>query len=100
MRILWSPTAVADLAAIRSFIGREQPVAANKIAQRIQPSVRRLKIFPLSGREGREPGTRELVIPGTSYLVVYLVAENQIRIATVLHGKQLWPREDSDESAD
>ena len=95
MKILWSPTAVADLAGIRSFIGQEQPVAANRIAQRIRTSVQRLKLFPLAGREGREPGTRELAISGTPYLVVYVATDEEIRIATVLHGRQLWPKQES-----
>jgi toxin ParE1/3/4 len=95
MKILWSPTAVADLAAIRSFIGQDQPVAANRIAERIQSSIQRLKVFPLSGREGREPGTREFAIPGTPYLAVYVGTGDEVWIATVLHGRQQWPKKES-----
>ncbi|MGB6687706.1 MAG: type II toxin-antitoxin system RelE/ParE family toxin [Terracidiphilus sp.] len=51
----------------------------------------RLKNFPLSGRAGRVRGTRELVIPGTSYIAAYVVQENEVRIAAVLHGRQSWP---------
>ena len=36
-------------------------------------------------------GTRELVIPGTSYIAAYVVAGDEVQIAAVLHGKQQWP---------
>jgi toxin ParE1/3/4 len=45
----------------------------------------------LSGRAGRVPGTRELVIAGTPFIIPYRVAENTIQILRVLHGKRKWP---------
>lgn len=63
MKIRWSPTAVSDLKAIRTYIANDNPTAARKIARRIQESVNRLVSFPLSGRIGRVQGTRELVVP-------------------------------------
>jgi len=65
MKLLWSPTAVSDLESIRDYIARDNPSAARKVAERIRESVNHLIDFPLSGRTGRVPGTRELVIPGT-----------------------------------
>jgi addiction module RelE/StbE family toxin len=92
MKIRWSPTAVSDLEAIRRYIAQDHPSAANKVARRIKESILRLENFPLSGRLGRVPGTRELVIPGTSYIAAYRIHGDEIQIATVLHGKQLWPK--------
>jgi addiction module RelE/StbE family toxin len=91
MKIRWSPTAVADLESIRDYIAKDSPSAARKIANRIKESVIRLVNFPLSGRLGRVPGTRELVIPETSYVVAYTIQGNEVQIAAVLHGKQRWP---------
>jgi addiction module RelE/StbE family toxin len=91
MKVHWSPTAVSDLESIRGYIAQDNPAAARKIAARIKDSVNRLIGFPLSGRAGRVPGTRELVIPGTSYIAAYTIENDEIRIAAVLHGKQLWP---------
>src|ERR1039458_4780351 len=70
MKIQWSSTAVADLESIREYIAGDSPIAARKVADRIKEAVNRLSNFPLSGRAGRVPGTRELVIPGTSYLLL------------------------------
>jgi len=91
MNIYWSYQAVSDLKMIRSYIAADNPVAARKLAAKIKGAVLRLANFPLSGREGRVHGTRELVIPGTSYIVVYRVCEDGVEIITVLHGRQSWP---------
>jgi toxin ParE1/3/4 len=91
MIIRWSPTAVSDLESIRDYIARDSPLAASKVANRIKESVNRLINFPLSGRAGRVPGTCELVIPGTSYIAAYIIQDDEVQIASVLHGRQRWP---------
>jgi addiction module RelE/StbE family toxin len=91
VNIRWSPTAVSDLKSIRDYIARDNPTAARKTAARIKDAANRLINFPLSGRAGRVPGTRELVIPGTSYIAAYTIQGDEVLIAAVLHGKQRWP---------
>jgi addiction module RelE/StbE family toxin len=91
MILRWSPTAISDLEAIRDYIAKDNPLAARKVANRIKESVNRLIDFPLSGRAGRVPGTRELVIPGTSFIAAYTIQDDEARIASVLHGRQRWP---------
>jgi addiction module RelE/StbE family toxin len=91
MKIRWSPTAVTDIESIRDYIACDSPTAARNVANRIKDSVNRLISFPLSGRAGRVPGTRELVIPETSYIAAYTIQDNEVRIASLLHGKQRWP---------
>jgi predicted transcriptional regulator/plasmid stabilization system protein ParE len=57
-------------------------------------TVQHLEDFPLLGRPGRSPGTRELMISHLPYLVVYSVdaADPQtVVILRVLHGARLWP---------
>ena len=43
------------------------------------------------GRPGRVPGTRELVIAQTPYVVPYLVQGAAIQILRVYHGARRWP---------
>ncbi|MDQ7827232.1 MAG: type II toxin-antitoxin system RelE/ParE family toxin [Candidatus Eremiobacteraeota bacterium] len=45
------------------------------------------------GRPGRVPGTRELVVPGTKYIVAYRVRHRSLQILRVLHGARKWPEE-------
>jgi addiction module RelE/StbE family toxin len=100
MKITWSPTAISDLAWIRNYIAYDSPKAARKITAIIKNSVQRLREFPLSGRIGREPETRELVIPGTNYVAVYVIRENELWIAAILHGRQDWPENEAHETGD
>jgi len=45
---------------------------------------------PRLGRSGRMPGTRELVVH-RSYILIYELAGQQVRILRVLHGARQWP---------
>jgi len=47
--------------------------------------------FPMQGRAGRIANTRELVLAGLPYLVVYRVSEDEVQILRLLHGAQEWP---------
>jgi toxin ParE1/3/4 len=92
MRIVWSPTAIANLAEIRAYIEKDKPEAALSIAKRIVASVDRLSRNPRLGRLGRHAGTRELIIPGTPYLIPYKIERGTIKILAVFHTAQLWPK--------
>ncbi len=91
MKIVWSPTAISDLASIREFIAQDNPAAAGRVANRVKESVNHLSNFPQSGRVGRVPEMREVVIPGTSYIAAYIIQGDEVRVAAVLHGRQRWP---------
>ncbi len=93
MRIIWSPTALDDLKHVRSYIARRNPAAAADVAKAILEAVQNLTRYPSMGRPGRLPGTRELVISGTPFIVPYTVREQTIEIIAVLHGAQMWPDE-------
>jgi len=69
-------------------------VAASAVGRRILAAVETLEEFPHRGRVGRSPDTRELVIAGLPYLVVYGFRPGDSRrpvILRVLHGAMLWP---------
>ncbi|MBK9169933.1 MAG: type II toxin-antitoxin system RelE/ParE family toxin [Bryobacterales bacterium] len=46
---------------------------------------------PGIGRPGRVPTTRELVVPGTPYLIPYRVHDRQVELIGIFHGRQKWP---------
>lgn len=93
MTIVWSQTAINDLTHLRRYIAETDPPAARKIADAILESIDNLQQFPDIGRPGRLPETRELVIPGTPFVVPYTVTAGGIEIIAVLHGAQRWPPE-------
>ena len=89
--IVWSSVAIADRDAVFDYIAADSSNAAARIDERILNRTDLLVDFPKIGRSGRLPGTRELVIPGTPYLIVYRVTPELILILRILHGAQHWP---------
>ena len=90
MSIRWTTAAGEDLLAIFEFIERDDTAAAEAIAQKID-AVTGLVRHPGLGRLGRVPGTRELVVTGTSYLVAYRIWDGDVQVLRVLHGARKWP---------
>jgi len=91
VRLVWSSLALKDRQGIFDYIEVDSPGAAISVDERIAGKIEGLKTFPKSGRPGRVPGTREIVIVGTPFVAVYRIAEDRIRILRVLHGARLWP---------
>jgi toxin ParE1/3/4 len=92
MSIVWTTSARQDVNAIWDFIEQRNPDAAELIESEILRTVEGLLQFPKRGKPGRVRRTRELVVLGLPYVVVYLLAESRIVILRVLHGAQNWPR--------
>lgn len=88
--ILWTEPALEDLEEIGSFLAGHNRQAAEHAVRRIVESVAALSYHPRMGRVGRVAETRELVVRGTRYLVVYRLRE-RIEVVAVLHGARLWP---------
>jgi len=90
--VVWSPRAIDHLAALHDYIARENPGAAARTATTLLAAVDRLAELPNLGRPGRVSGTRELVVPGTRYVIPYRVRGERLEIIAVFHGRQRWPR--------
>ena len=89
-RLLWSPQAVEDVEAIRSFVARDSEHYANLLVEHIVAAVDRLDSFPLLGRVVPEVGDELLreVVYG-NYRIVYRVKPEAIEIVTVFHSARL-----------
>jgi toxin ParE1/3/4 len=91
--IVWSPRAIEHLAHLREYIARDNPNAANRIASALLEAVERLAQLPDLGRPGRVAGTRELVVPGTPYIIPYRLRGDRLEVVGVFHDKQKWPKQ-------
>jgi toxin ParE1/3/4 len=92
MNILWSPEAIDDLTSLRAYIAEDNPAAAQEVALHIIQNIEQLlPNNPQLGRPGRVPGTRELVIPKTPFVIPYRLQRNVIQILRVYHGARRWP---------
>ena len=91
MDVRWLRTALANLDAEAEYIAQDSPAAAAKVVAAIALSVSRLARHPAMGRAGRVTGTRELVVPGTPYVVPYRVRGQKVEILRVFHAARKWP---------
>jgi toxin ParE1/3/4 len=92
MTLIWSPESIHDLISLRAFISQDDAVAAKRVALHILFCTEDLLAAnPKIGRPGRVPGTRELVIPDTPYIVPYRVRGEMIEVARVYHSARRWP---------
>jgi toxin ParE1/3/4 len=90
--VAWSPRAIGHLADLRAYIAREHPDAATRTATTLLAAVDRLAALPNLGRPGRVAGTRELVVPGTRYIIPYRLRGERLEIIAIFHGRQRWPK--------
>jgi toxin ParE1/3/4 len=91
MRVRWTAPALRDLEAIGDFIARDNPVAASKVVARVFHRVEMLGEHPHNRRAGRVPGTRDLVVTDTPFVVPYRVHEKDVEVLAVFHGARQWP---------
>jgi addiction module RelE/StbE family toxin len=88
MKAVWTRTAIRDLSNVKEYVELDNPQAAREIALKIVDAGERIIQFPEVGRAGKVSGTRELLVPGTKYLIVYRRKKNAIHFLRVLHGHQ------------
>lgn len=94
MKVVWTRKASRHLRAAYDYWTRETSEAsADTMLDRIFSAVQLLERFPEAGRRGRVPGTRELVIVPTPFLVAYRVRRSKVEIVSLLHRSRKWPEE-------
>jgi toxin ParE1/3/4 len=93
MRIVWTGLAASDLRALRAYIARDNERAANEMVARIvSRTEQQLSTLPKSGRPGRIPDTRELVLTGTPFILPYRIVGDTIHVLRVFHSARRWPK--------
>jgi toxin ParE1/3/4 len=92
MKVRWLRPALRILDHEAAFIAQDNPAAARRTVERIREAVPKLRSHPQMGRPGRVPGTRELVVSGTPYIIPYRVRQRSIEVLRVFHGARRWPR--------
>lgn len=95
MEIKWLRKALLNLDQEAEYIAKENPQAARFVVDRIYHTVSLLTDNPSLGHPGRLPGTRELVIPKTRYIVPYRVRPRleRIEILRVFHASRKLPEQ-------
>lgn len=90
LRISWLSTASDDLARIIAYVAERSPQAARGLRRRIDDAILPVAGHPYLFRQGRTPGTREIVAH-PNYIIVYRVTDTAIEVVNVLHSRQEYP---------
>lgn len=91
MRVRWLRAALRNLDEEASYVASDSPAAARLVVQRVLEAVAQLAEQPSVGRPGRVPGTRELVVLKTRYIVPYRVRADVVEILRVFHSSRRPP---------
>ncbi len=91
MHLEWTLKAIDDLQKAGEYMALDNRKAAQRMAERVQEAVEYLIDHPNIGRPGRLSSTRELVISGTPFIVVYWVRGAAVQILRLLHHARKWP---------
>ena len=94
MQLRWLTKAIRNLNDEAEYIAENDPAAARRLVQHIYGAVNLLADNPALGHPGRIYGTRELVVPGTRYIIPYRVRPRlkRIEILRVIHSSRRLPR--------
>jgi plasmid stabilization system protein ParE len=85
MRVRWLRKALSNLDDEATYIAVDDGAAARLVVKRVLDAVSMLAEQPGLGRPGRVPGTRELIVAKTRYIVPYRVRGEAVEILRVFH---------------
>ena len=91
MRVRWLRQALRNLDEEATYIATDDAGAARLVVQRVLDAVAQLAEQPGLGRPGRVPGTRELLVKKTRYIVPYRVRGESVEILRVFHTSRRLP---------
>jgi plasmid stabilization system protein ParE len=93
LKVRWLRQALRDLDGEAVDIARDDERAALLVVRRILEAVAKLLQEPGLGHPGRVPGTRELVVRGTSHIVPYRAVRQEIQLLRVFHTARRPPKD-------
>lgn len=88
MKLRFTARARRHLNDIAAYIFERNPNAARAVGSRIREVAELLTDLPYLGREGTLPDTREMIVPGLPYVIVYRIETDTVDILGVYHGAQ------------
>lgn len=91
MRLRWTPRAVADLEEISDYLLSVNPTSRKRLIDRIEAVATYLLQFPHMGKLGLASGTREFVLSGTPYILVFRLKDDVIQILSIRDGRMQLP---------
>jgi toxin ParE1/3/4 len=92
VKIEWTDEATRQLDQAHDYIAlSNSEEVAERVTMQIVTTIQQLASFPMLGRSGRAPGTRELVVSNTPFIAAYTFDHDRIEILAIYHGARQWP---------
>ncbi|HEX5417809.1 MAG TPA: type II toxin-antitoxin system RelE/ParE family toxin [Chloroflexota bacterium] len=93
MKIVLTDVAESDLSAIYAYYAERSGPAADRVLGTILRAINGLARFPLIGKPGAVPETRERVVTRYPYRIIYHIDEARevVEVWRVLHATRDWP---------
>jgi toxin ParE1/3/4 len=91
LKVHWSEQALGDRDDIFQYLAERSLSAPIRIERLFDQASDRLARFPRCGRLGRVAQTRELVVSGTPFLLIYRVDDDRVVVLRALRASQKWP---------
>jgi len=91
MTVVITEPAQEDLAAIYAYYAVRNPNSAGRVVGAILGAINGLAQFPLMGRQGATPGTRERIVTRYPYRIVYRIVDDTVDVLRVVHGAPAVP---------
>lgn len=93
--VIWSAYAGSQYLAALDYLAERNGPAAETFAKRVEQTVHELASRPI-GRPGQAADTFEKIVLKTSYVVVYELCGDELRVLRLFHMSQDWRDEDID----
>ncbi|HMF67355.1 MAG TPA: type II toxin-antitoxin system RelE/ParE family toxin [Phyllobacterium sp.] len=95
--VVWSDEAARNYLDILRYIARDNPSAAEKVADAIEKAGNGLSDFA-TGRPGRVSGTYEKPVAHLPYLIAYAITNTTgggtVSILRIIHMSRNWPADE------
>lgn len=96
VQVFRTESAEADLDSIAAYYGHLNPSATLALLDAVAQAEMLLADHPSIGRTGKVPGTREAVVVGTAFILVYALSLDAVTILKVLDSRSQWPAANDD----
>lgn len=71
-QIKYTKLAIKDLNDSYDYIYQHNQIAGNEVVTKIELTISKLAEYPLLGHKGRVDNTFEVIVPQSSFIVVYI----------------------------
>lgn len=87
--VVWSSQARGQYLSALTFLADRNEAAAAKLLERVESTTAALAVRPL-GRPGYADDTFERIVQRTSYVIVFELAGDELRVLRFFHMSQNW----------